>query len=121
MGIDIVGVFKGGLHGAGRDFVELDALDILGFVLDDFGDVPGDGLTFTVRVRREEDSVGLGGGFLQVLHDLFLALDDLILRGEVAGFVHADGARGEIADVADAGLHHVLAAQEFLDGLHLGR
>ena len=121
VGVDVVRILKGGLHGARRDFVELDALDILGLILDDLGNVPGNGLTFAVRVRGEENGVRLGGGILKILHDLFLALDDLILGGEVAGLIHADGARRQVADMADAGLHHILAAQKFLDGLHLGR
>ena len=121
MGIDIVRVFQSGLDRTSGNFVELDTLDIISFLLDDFGDVPGDGFTFAVRVGREEDGLSFGRRFLQILHDFFFALDDLIARGEVVFFVHGDLTGRQVTDVAHAGLHHILAAQEFFDGLHLGR
>ena len=100
MGIDIVRVFQSGLDRTSGNFVELDTLDIISFLLDDFGDVPGDGFTFAVRVGREEDGLGFGRRFLQILHDFFFALDDLIARGEVVFFVHGDLTGRQVTDVA---------------------
>ena len=121
IGIDVVRMFQGVLHGAGRDFVELNALDVLRLVLDDLGDVPGNGFPFAVRVGSKVHGVGLGGRFLQIAHHLFLALDDFVVRGKVVGFIHADFSGGQIAYMTYAGLHHVFVSQKFLDGLHLGR
>ena len=109
------------LHGARGDFVELDALDVLRLVLDDLGDVPGDGFSLAVGVGRKIDGIGLGGRVLKIPDHLFLALDDFIVRGKVVGLVHADFSGGQVADMPDAGLHHVFVSQKFLDGLHLGR
>ena len=55
------------------------------------------------------------------MDDLFLALDGLIARREVMILIHADFLGRQVADMSHAGLHHVFAAQKFLDGLHLGR
>ena len=82
--------------------------------------MPRDGLSLAVRVGSEVDGVHLGGRFAQSLHDLFLALNDFVVRGEIVGFIHADAALGQVPDVAHAGLHQIAGAQKFLDGLHLG-
>ena len=108
------------MYGTGGDFVELDTLDVRIFVLQEFGDVPRDGFPFAVGVGGEEDGVHLGSRVAQGLHDLFLALDDFVFRGEIVGFIHADVAFGKIPDMAHAGLHQIAGAQKFFDGLHLG-
>ena len=114
-------MFQRFLHRAGGDFVELDALDVPGFILDHLRDVPGNGLAFTVRVGREIHRISPGRGLLKIMDDLFLALDGLIARREVMILIHADFLGRQVADMSHAGLHHVFAAQKFLDGLHLGR
>ena len=114
-------MFQRVLYGAGGDFVELNPLDVLCFVFDDLGDVPGNGFSLAVGVGREIDGVGLGCRVLQVADHFFLALDDFVMRGKVVGLIHTDFSGGQVAYMPDAGLHHVLVSQKFLDGLHLGR
>ncbi len=119
--VDLARMFQGILHCAGGDFVELDPLDIPGFILDHLRDVPGNGLALTIRVGREIDRISPGRGLLKIMDDFFLALDGLVARREIVFLIHADFLGGQVADMPHAGLHHVFAAQKFLDGLHLGR
>lgn len=108
------------LYRAGGDFVELDAPDVLVLVADQFRHVPGNGLSLAVGVGRKVDVVGLGGGFLEGGNHLLLAVYDLVAGGKAVGLVDAQFAGGQVAHVAHAGMHGVVAAKEFLDGLHLG-
>ena len=103
------------MYGTGGDFVELDTLDVRILVLQELGDVPRDGFPFAVGVGGEEDGVHLGSRIAQGLHNLFLALDDFVFRGEIVGFIHADVAFGKIPDMAHAGLHQIAWAQKFFD------
>ena len=84
------------------------------------GQVPGDGLSFPVRVRGQQHAVGLGGSFLQLFHQLFLAFDDGVLGLEVVLHVHAEAGLGQIPHVSHRGHHFIAASQIFLNGLRLG-
>ena len=120
-------VRDGLLHFALGNFVEHSAVEGALAVdeavfLEDFVDVPGDGLTLAVRVGREID----GGGFLRGLQDgldvLFLVLfaDDVVLHREAVRGVDSAFLGHEVADVAVAGKHLETCSQVLLDGLGLG-
>ena len=121
VGIERPGAGQGLLDGPGGDFIELDALDVLGFILDQLGHVPGNGLPFAVGVRGQEHGFGLGGGAAQFADHLFFGVNHFIVRGKVVLLIHGQLARGQVAHMAYAGLHHVLRPQKLFDGLHLGR
>ncbi|CAN3961828.1 hypothetical protein HEAFMP_HEAFMP_06705, partial [Dysosmobacter welbionis] len=59
------------------------------------------------------------GGLLQVGDDVLLALDGLVDRLKVVLQVHAQGALGQVPQMAHAGLHLKLLAQVFSDGFGL--
>jgi len=83
--------------------------------------VPADGLSLAVRVGREEDVLRGLGGLAQAAHNVFLALDDLVARRVAVLLIQAHVALGQVAHVADGRLDHIVLAQKFTDGLHLGR
>ena len=85
------------------------------------GDVPGDRLALAVGVGREIDLAGALGRLLQLRERLGLALDGDVLGLEPALDVHAELAGGQIAKMADGGLHVVAGAEILADGLGLGR
>ena len=84
------------------------------------GDVPGDRLALAVGVGREIDLAGALGGLLQLRERLGLALDGDVLGLEPVLDVHAELPRGQVADVADRGLHVVAGAEILADRLGLG-
>ena len=118
--VEIARVGQGFPHGPRRDFVELNALDVGVLVLHKLRHMPGNGLAFAVRVRREVDDIRLGRRLPQGGNHLFLARDHLVMRGEAVGFIHANGTFGQVAHMPHAGLNRVAGAEKFLDGLHLG-
>ena len=83
--------------------------------------MPADGFAFTVRVGRQQHTVGVLGLALQLFDELFLAFDADVLRRIVMLDVDAQLGGGQIADVAHAGRNFVVFAQIFADGLRLGR
>ena len=127
IGVDLRGIRHGGGDALGGDFVEAHPLHhhaLGGF--DGLQQVPADGLSFAVRVGRENQLVGLLGGGPQLLHHLLFGGGDFVDLLEAVGDVddldllpallhHFLG--GEVADVAHAGLHFVALAQVLLDGL----
>ena len=89
-------------------------------LLEHFQDVPGDGLAFAVRVGGQDQLVGAFDGGGDVL-DLGLGAGiDFPDHGEV--FVRLDRAvlGGQVADMAEAGQHFIVAAQILIDGFGLG-
>ncbi|MGC4089659.1 MAG: hypothetical protein QM756_17580 [Polyangiaceae bacterium] len=82
-------------------------------------DVPGDGLTFAIRVGCEQDDVGLFGFVLELVEDLGLGLDHLIGLFEALLDVDAH-ALGQVFDVALTGKHLIAGTKILLDGLGLG-
>ncbi len=81
--------------------------------------VPGDGLTFSIRVSREIESVGLLQRFHYRLNVFFVALDDLVLHREtVLGF---DGAFfwHQIPDMTIGCENLEILAEVLLDGFRL--
>ena len=86
-----------------------------------FFQMPGNGLSFPVRVGGQIDPLALSRRLLEVLDDLLLALDGLIVRLEAVLHIHAQLALGQIADVAHGRLDFIARTQIFADGLGLGR
>ena len=82
--------------------------------------MPGNGLTFAVRVGGEIDGVALFCRLLQLTDDLFLTANGLIFRGKIVLNIHADGALGQITEMTHAGLHRVVRTQILANGLGLG-
>ena len=102
------------------DFVEGDALGLGGIKVESRGEMPGNGFSFAVRVRREIDFV-CGLGFLfQLFDERSLAADVDVFCFEVIVDVDAEGALWQIADVTD-GCHNFIArAQIAFDSIGFG-
>jgi hypothetical protein len=101
-----------------RYLVELDALGDDLRLLELLGQVPCDGLPFTVGVGRQQDLAGALGGGLQLLDDLLLARDDLVRLLKALFDVDSELLR-KVLDVALRGQNLVLGAQVLLDRLGL--
>ena len=109
------------LHALLGDLIEGHAVGLVGVEAQDVGQMPADGFAFTVRVGRQQHTVGVLGLALQLFDELFLAFDADVLRRIVMLDVDAQLGGGQIADVAHAGRNFVVFAQIFADGLRLGR
>ena len=97
--------------------------------------MPGDGFPFPVFVGGQVEGLGLLEQFLQLFDLLAFVGGDHINGLEVLLDVHAQVrprlfpvslgqlafVLGQIADVSDGGLDHVILAQELADGASLGR
>ena len=96
--------------------------------------VPGDRLPLAVLVRGQVDLTGLAGQLLQLGHlGLLLGRHDVDrleavvdVDGQAGPRLPLEGGRellagGEVADVADRRLDHVLGPEQAGDGLGLGR
>ncbi len=120
---DVAGVLHRVLHGALGDLVEHHPLERLvlerALGLQDLGQVPGDGLAFAVRVRCEEDGVGVLDGLGDGIDVLRVAVDDLVLHAEVVVGIDGAGLRHEVADMAVGGQDLVVLAEVFLERLRL--
>ena len=119
--VDGAGVGHALLHALFRDLVEGHAVGLMGVQAQDIGQMPADGFALTVRVGREKDAVGVLGLALELLDELFLALDADVLRRIAVFDINAQLGGGQVADVAHAGRHFVVAAQIFADGFRLCR
>ena len=119
--VDGAGVGHALLHALLGDLIEGHAVGLVGVEAQDVGQMPADGFTFTVRVGRQQHTVGVLGLALQLFDELFLAFDADVLRRIVMLDVDAQLGGGQIADVAHAGRNFVVFAQIFADGLRLGR
>ncbi len=106
------------------DLVEHDAPH--GFVaqqialLEDFAQVPGDGLAFPVGVGRQIERVRLGGGLGDGLDVPLVFIDELVFHGEAALGIDRAFLGHQIAHVAVGGQNLVIRAQIFFDRLGLG-
>ncbi len=132
--VEVPPLEDGPLDGRTGDLVEHHPLDRhLG--LEHLEQVPGDGLALAVLVRGQVDLAGLLDQLLQLVHLGLLLRGDHVQRLEAVVDVHAQsaprlalvggrdlvGAPGQVPDVADRRLHHVVRAQQAGDGLGLGR
>ena len=119
---------EGPLDFALGDGVEDYPLGPVDGVVQRVGDVPGDGLALAVEVGGEPDVGRLLGRLLQLADGLLARGHDLVGRLEVVLEVHPRHRPldplgvpgGQVADVADAGHHDVVAAEVLVDRLGLG-
>ena len=89
------------------DFMEQDALDLaIEALAQAVGDMEGDRLALAIRVGGEVDMVLALGLLLYILDDLGLARNDVVFGLEVMLDIDAEGALGQIDDMADRGGHH---------------
>ena len=100
--------------------MEGDPEKLLGWNIQNFRDMPGDGFAFTVEVRRQIDLVGRFDGFLQTRDD-FLRFGQNTYCGSKLGLIHPQLPRGQIADMAQGRHDGIAAAQKFGDRFLLGR
>ncbi len=113
------GMLKGGLDRGGGDFVELQPLGIGN--LEDFGEMPGDGFSLSVRVRGEKNLFCLlhrlsnlgDGGAAPCDNDI----------GGLEGIVniHPQFLLGEVSDMPHGGEDVEILAQEVAESASLRR
>ncbi len=107
------------LDGTLGDFVEGHAANAVVGQVECLLQVPGDGFAFAVRVGRQIDEPGLGGGSLELADRVFLGRHDFV-RGLVAlGDVEPELALGQVAHMAHARLHHIGRTEKLVDRLGL--
>ena len=119
------------LHRAFGDFVEGHAPDAFAsasffffFLLpiaELFGQVRGDGFALAVRIGCEVDRIGRLRQLLQLGENFLFAGNDDVFGVEVILDIDAQGALGQVLDVAKRGLDRETLAQIFLDGFRLAR
>ncbi len=131
--VDLARVRQGFGDRRASDFVEDEATrGRLG--LQNFDQVPGDGLALTIFIRRQQELAGAPEFASQFSHDAFLVSGDYV--NGLKAFVHVHskgrpvlalellgnfgGAGRQIANVTDGGRHGVAVAQVALDGARLG-
>ena len=76
--------------------------------------MPRNRLSLTVRVRRQIDLLAFGGTLLELLDQLFLALDDGVLGLEVFLDIHTQLGGRQVTHVSHGGRDLVPAAEIFL-------
>ena len=106
----------GGLGDLGKH----DALGLLGLQSERLHEVPADGLSFTVLIRREPHHLGFLRQGFQLGHHLFARGADLVLGGEIVLDVDAFVALGQVPDVPHGRLHHEVFAEVAFNGFRLG-
>jgi len=109
------------LHAFLRDLVKGHAVVAVGVQAQDIGQVPADGFALTVRVGREDDAVRVLGLALELLNELFLALDADVLGRIAMLHINAQLGSRQVPDMAHAGGDLVVIAQIFANGLRLCR
>ncbi len=121
--IEFTRCLQGPLYGPLRDLPERDTPEALRLLLvaELLCHVVGDRLTFTVRIRREDDRVLVLRSFLQVGDDLPLPPDRDVLRLEAMIHIDTEFLGGKVTDVAHRGGDFIVVAQVLADGPCLGR
>ena len=102
------------------NFVEDDTLRLLNGETQHFGQVPCDGLSFAVFIGSQPHGLALGQ-FGQLADNLFLVGRNLVDGGKPLAYVDTQVFLRQVADVAETGAYHKVAAEKFLDGLGFGR
>ena len=93
------------------DLVQQDAVNLLRRGVTQLaGNVPGNRLTLTVGVGRQENLRRLLGFGAQFLKYLFLALNGDVFRREIVGRVDSQAPLGEVLHVAHRRLHREVGA-----------
>jgi hypothetical protein len=110
VGVESTGLTDGVLNAFLRDLLDQHPLQLAFWFLQLGRDVPSDRFPFAVRVGREVDHLGRSRRVGDFLQDLFLAWDRDVLRLEVVFDVDAQGAVGEVFDVALGGENLIVLA-----------
>ena len=103
----------GFFHGCAGDFVKCDAASVLGFEFERLHDVPGDGFSFAVFVRRQVDHVGMFDGGFELSHRLLTLGWNGVGRGEMVFQVHAEFAFRQITNMPEGGKDFVVTPEVF--------
>src|SRR5581483_10733880 len=119
--VEPAGVPQGFEHRLLRDLVEQDSVHVLPLRTELLCDVPGDRLALAVGVGGEVHVLLVLGRLLDLVEDLRLALDHVVLGGEVVLDVDAELRLRQIHHVPDGRLHLVVLPQVLAEGLRLGR
>ena len=117
--VNVAGMLDGVEDGRFRDLMEDDPAGLGRVQAQRFGQMPGYGFSLAVLIGREPHGLGRGGEFLEVGHDLLLVGRNDIFGLEPVFHIHAQFLLLQVPDVADAGFHEIVSAQELLNGSHL--
>ena len=123
-GVDLARMLDGFQNGRFGDGIERHALDLDVFaqcllLLEHFQHMPGNGLTFAVRVGGEDELVGAFDGIDDVLDALLGLGVHFPGHGEVVVRLHRPILGRQVADMAEARQHLVARAKVLVDRLHL--
>ena len=121
VGVDGARRLNGLQNGGLGDLREHDPFGLLRLEAEGFHQVPTDGLSFAVLIRREPHGVGFLGEGFEFGHHLLGGRADFVLGGEVVVDVHAVVALGKVADVTHGGFDDKVFAEVSFNGLRLGR
>ena len=103
------------------DFIEEDATIRCRIDIQDISEMPRNSFSFTVGVRREENTGGLLRRLLKFLDRIPLAADIDISRFKVIIDIDAESALRQISNMADRSDDLIAASQILADDLRLGR
>ncbi len=107
------------------DFGEDHALDGHFFLdaplFQDLGNVPGNGLAFAVEVGRQINGIGLSGRGDDLVDVLFVAVDDVVVHGEIMLGVDRTFLGDQVTNMAVGGKNLEVLAQIFVDRGRFGR
>ena len=117
--VDLAGIVDGAEDGLLGDLAEDDALGLRLRQAERFLQVPADGLSLAVLIRREPDGLGGLGEFLQFTEPALVG-GHLIGGHEPVFDVDGQLSPGQVPDVSIAGSDNVVPTEVSFDGLGLG-
>ncbi len=120
LSVEFVRLYEGFHDRLARKLVEKNSSNRFFRVADLFGDMPGDRLSFPVRIGPQIDGIGPRGGLSEFLDYFLLPAQDLVLRFEFPIEVDSQLIAGKVLDMADAGFNDEVLAQIALEGPRLG-
>ena len=118
--VDGPGLLNGLGHHPAGNFIERNAVDLVVGNVQQCLQMPGDGLSLSIRVGCEIYLIALFGEGFQIANNVLFALYGLVDRREIMLKIHAHGALGQIPQMPHAGLHLIVTAEIFSDCLCLG-
>ena len=126
MGVDQVDIDPPGMaEGISKcllgDLMENYPLQLHIIQLRSLNQMPGDGLTLTIRVGGEIYGRGLLGRLPYLLHHRPLLLGNYVLGGETFFHIHSQSAPGQITNMSNASLDTIAVSQHPAHRFCLGR
>ena len=126
LGVDQISVHRSrglnGLEDGGFcDLREHNAFGLISSQSKGLHQVPADGLSLSVLIRRQPNHFSLLGQFLEFRHHLGARRTDDVFGGKIVFNVHTLIAFGEVADVAHGRFDHKVLPEVTLDGFGLCR